>query len=601
MMTKKMWERISGIEGLHRLDLSDEEDRNYYLERMGGKEKMKREYPVLYAAYKKGVERHREKNEITVEPHLEFINPVDVEEYLREDGMVTEGEQGLYRLKTTINLDLLDVLGTPISPEEPRKFQVDIAGEIFDKNSHGMSFMGFSDSVAPTNKYSHVYKSQGLYRKEQYDNRLLTVYAEINIYDEENVLDPYIFTQDVQFGMEKPIQNLIFEAPYSKYSNNEIRILYGRDATNLSDPDYIYKSNCPEGDLGKLRTIIPIRGSVELKSSTGKGHYYSFKKLTEHPKESPLHFKRSTLNYHGEEWKIFFKEKDDEQLYKMMTDPEKPRFTVEKKENHGDILKFDLFHSGDPKDDNYYNWEDGFEKVNTDQRERVCYLSGGFEYDIETKRAEDDKVIRTKAYQIQCISVDPDQLQGNFYFDYVPGSQLIYIPPIKLWWGCHARDTEITMADGTKQRADRVQIGDRLPVYGDRILTVNNIYTGYEKELFQIQTDAGKTLKISIGHPLLREDGTAVPAEEIRTGDVILAEDGRKVSVTRVEKCLYEDEVYNFSFEGEEKENYVVAEGIYSGDLYAQNKRSGKKKQPTKEQMTLLEEMKRLRHTLPFS
>lgn len=595
MMTKKMWEKISGIKGLYRLDLSDEEDRNYYLERMGGKERLKKEYPNLYAAYKKGVKCHTEKNEITVEPHLEFINPVDVEEYKNEDAMIRKEEQGLFRLKTTINLDILDALGSPVSPAEPRKFQVDIAGQIFDKNSHGMSFMEFSDCVDPTNKYINTYKSEQLFRKEQYDDRILTVYADINIYGEDNALDPYIFTQEVQFGVEKPIQNLIFEAPYSKYDHNEIRILYARDATNLSDPDYIYASNCPTGDLGMLRTIIPIRGSVELKSSTGKGHYYSFKKLTEHPKGSPLHFKRSTLNYHGEEWKIFFKEKDDEQLYKMLTDPQNPRFKVEKKDNHGDILKFDLFHSGDPKDDNYYDWEDGFEKVNTDQRERVCYLSGGFEYDIETKRAEDDKTIKTKSYQIQCISVDPDQLQGNSYFSYVPGSQLIYIPPIKLWWGCHAGDTQITMADGTKKRADEVKIGDRLPVYGDRTLTVNNVYIGHEKELFHIRTDAGSTLKISIGHPLLREDGTSVAAEEIQAGDVILAGDGRKVSVTQVDKCPYEDEVYNFSFEGEEMENYVIAEGIYSGDLYAQNKRSGKKKQPTKEQMALLEEMRRYR------
>lgn len=595
MMTKKMWEKIAGINGLYRLDLSDEEDRNYYLERMGGKEKLKKEYPNLYAAYKRGVECYTEQDEITVEPHLEFINPVDVEEYKNEAGMTGKEEQGLFRLTTTINLDLLDTLDSPVSPAEPKKFQVAIAGQIFDKNSHGMSFMEFSDCVPPTNKYSHIYKSRELFRKEQYDNRILTVYAEINIYDEDNALNPYLFTQDVQFGVEKPIQNLIFEAPYSKYDHNEIRILYGRDARNLSDPDYVYASNNPDQNQGNMRTIIPIRGSVELKSSTGKGHYYSFKKLTEHPKESILHFKRSTLNYHGEEWKIFFKEKDDEQLYKMMTDQQKPRFQVEKKENHGDILRFDLFHSGNPGEDNYYDWEDGFEKVNTDLRERVCYLSGGFEYDIETKRAEDDKTIMTKSYQIQCISVDPDQLQGNAYFSYVPGSQLIYIPPIKLWWGCHARDTQIAMADGTKKRADEVKIGDRLPVYGDRTLTVNNVYTGHEKELFHIRTDAGSTLKISIGHPLLREDGTSVAAEEIQAGDVIMAGDGRKVRVIQVDKCPYEDEVYNFSFEGEELGNYVIAEGIYSGDLYAQNKRSGKKKQPTEEQVALFEEMKRWR------
>ena len=36
MMTKKMWEKISQTEGLYHVDLSDETDREYYLERMGG-------------------------------------------------------------------------------------------------------------------------------------------------------------------------------------------------------------------------------------------------------------------------------------------------------------------------------------------------------------------------------------------------------------------------------------------------------------------------------------------------------------------------------------------------------------------------------------
>ena len=97
----------------------------------------------------------------------------------------------------------------------------------------------------------------------------------------------------------------------------------------------------------------------------------------------------------------------------MLTDSSNPRFTVEKKSNHEDILQFDLFNEKDLTGDNHYDWEDGFEKAHTDNRERTCYLSGGFEYDIETIRASDNKVIKKKAYQIECKSVDPDQLEGR--------------------------------------------------------------------------------------------------------------------------------------------------------------------------------------------
>lgn len=595
MMTKKMWEKVSQTEGLYHVDLSDETDREYYLERMGGKGTFSRRYPGLYSAFQKGWERAEQRKDASTEVHAEFLDAVAVVPHRKKAGISGQSGENLYCLQTRISLNVLDHTHSPVSLQAPRKFQVDLSGEIFDPDSYGLSYMDFYDCVNLMNQYSREYTGETLYRKEQFDDRSLTAYAEINVYDEENVLDPYILTQTIQIGFDKPFQDIIFDAPYSKYNNNEIRILYGRDARNLSDPDYIYASNVPAGSRETLRTIVPIRGSVKLKSSNGKGNYYNFKELTKHPAESPLHFKRSTLSYNHEEWKVFFREKSDDELYAMLTDSSNPRFTVEKKSNHEDILQFDLFNEKDLTGDNHYDWEDGFEKAHTDNRERTCYLSGGFEYDIETIRASDNKVIKKKAYQIECKSVDPDQLEGRTYYTYEPGSQVVYIPPLRLWWGCHARDTQITMADGTKKRADEVEIGDRLPVYGDRILTVNNVYTGREEELFHITTDAGSTLKISVGHPLLREDGTAVPAEMVQSGDAVLAGDGSTVHVKEVKKERYEDEVYNFSFEGEEGENYVIAEGLYSGDLYAQNKRAGKKKQMTEEQKVLFAEMKRFR------
>lgn len=595
MMTKKMWEKVSQTEGLYHVDLSDETDREYYLERMGGKETFSRRYPGLYTAFQKGWERAEQGKDASTEVHAKFLDAVTTVPYRAEAGTGNQNEADLYYLGTRFDLHVLDRLHSPVSAQEPRKFQVDLSGQIFDPDSYGLSFITFYDCVGQMNQYSREYKGETLYHRKQFDNRNLIAYVEINVYDEENVLDPYIFTESVQFGIELPIQNIIFDAPHSNYNHNEIRILYGRDARNLSDPDYIYESNVPTGDQKMLRTIVPVKGSVKLKSSNGKGNYYSFNKLTEHPTGSIRHFCRSTLDYNGEVWKVFLREKGDEEVYAMLTDNENPRFTVEKKANHEDVLKFDLFNAKDPDCDNHYDWEDGFEKVSPTWIERTCYLTGGFEYDIDTVRASDNKVIMTKAYQIECKSVDPDQLAGRSYYTFEPGSQIIYIPPLRLWWGCHARDTQILMADGTKKRADEVEIGDRLPVYGERVLTVNNVYTGTEEELFHITADTGSTLKISVGHPLLQEDGTAVPAEMIQTGDAVLAGDGSVVHVTEVKKERYEDEVYNFSFEGEEGENYVIAEGLYSGDLYAQNKRAGKKKQMTEGQEALFAEMKRFR------
>lgn len=595
MMTKEMWEKLSKSQGLYHLNLSDKTDREFYLEQMGGEGLLRRKYPRMYSAFHKGWERAENQEAPSAEVHLQFIDSAAI--VPRKEAISTNMHSGeeLYYLKTKLDLDILDRKGSPITADIARTFQADLSGEVFDPDSYSLSFMTFEDCLFEMNHSIRQYQGETLYHKEQFDNRILMAYVAVNVYDEDNVLDPYIYTQSIQYGVDRPFQNIYFEAPHSDNYHNEIRILYGRSAKNLSDPDYIYKSNDPDQHDGMIKIIVPIKGMVELKSSNGKEHYYSFSKLTEHPQESPLHLKRSTMNYNNEDWKVFCRSMSNEDLYAMLTDKEHPRFTVEKKENHGDILRFDLFRSGSPDSDDYYDWEDSYLRTSKDDRERICYLSGGFEYDIEKIRISDGKVLKKKAYQIECKSVDPDQLDGRSYYTYEPGSQVIYIPPLHLWWGCHARDTRITMADGTKRRADEIRIGDRLLVYGGRTLVADNIYIGMEKELFHVITDTGNQLKISAGHPLLREDGSAVPVEMIQAGDAVLAGDGSTVHVKEVKKERYEDEVYNFSFEGEEGENYVVAEGLYSGDMYAQNRRACRKKPLSGDQEELVAEMKRFR------
>ena len=49
--------------------------------------------------------------------------------------------------------------------------------------------------------------------------------------------------------------------------------------------------------------------------------------------------------------------------------------------------------------------------------------------------------------------------------------------------------------------------------------------------------------------------------------------------------------MYNFTFEGEEEGNYIIADGLCSGDFYAQNRRSGRKPVPTQQQEALMEEL----------
>ena len=137
-MTKKMWEKISQTEGLYHVDLSDETDREYYLERMGGKETFSRRYPGLYTAFQKGWERAEQGKDASTEVHAEFLDAVAVVPHRKKAGISGQSGENLYCLQTRISLNVLDHTHSPVSLQAPRKFQVDLSGEIFDPDSYGL-------------------------------------------------------------------------------------------------------------------------------------------------------------------------------------------------------------------------------------------------------------------------------------------------------------------------------------------------------------------------------------------------------------------------------------------------------------------------------
>lgn len=114
-------------------------------------------------------------------------------------------------------------------------------------------------------------------------------------------------------------------------------------------------------------------------------------------------------------------------------------------------------------------------------------------------------------------------------------------------------------------------MGDKLISYGNKIVTVDNVYTAHEKELICVQTDRGNRIRVSQGHPLLREDGTGIDAAQFQRGDRILSASGACTTVAFVSRERYENTVYNFSFSGQTEAYYIIAEELYSGDFYAQN------------------------------
>ena len=163
---------------------------------------------------------------------------------------------------------------------------------------------------------------------------------------------------------------------------------------------------------------------------------------------------------------------------------------------------------------------------------------------------------------------------------------------------CFARDTEIKLADGRMIRADEIKIGERLACYSGKSLTVTDILTGEEKKIYHIKTRNGAEIKLTSGHILLRGDNDRVAVSVLSPGDKIMTENKTLTDIISVEEINYKGMVYNFMFEGEHEGNFLIANGFFAGDFYAQNMQSDNEKKLATEHQAMLKEFEQLKELL---
>lgn len=154
-------------------------------------------------------------------------------------------------------------------------------------------------------------------------------------------------------------------------------------------------------------------------------------------------------------------------------------------------------------------------------------------------------------------------------FDKIKKCNLIDISSIHTCRDCFEKSVRLKTCEGIMKEVQSVNIGDRLLVYGDKVVTVSNIFTGYNETICRLCCDGFKTC-MSGDHPVLSENGKGIAVNKLKVGDKIMAETGGTVKVLSVEKEPYGDIVYNLAFEGESESVYIVADGIYAGDFSAQ-------------------------------
>jgi hypothetical protein len=622
--------KIKNLNGTYKLNLADPEECAYYLESFGGETNLKDNYPLIYRSFVKAQQAdQKKKNQPMIAPlkvsrfsnadsrlapnNTELKKPIvdfnSLDFHCTHSSEINQSQQNSaneYHIYANLNGDYMDPNSNlDDASQQPQAYTVFIKGRLSNPDRGNEEFLSFERMFVNTNQSVSSLVSEISFPAKKFKDIRAQLKLTASVFDtSKNKLDSYTFQMTKNFDTTAtPFADIVIEHPVSKTNKNHINVLYGRGIWHMDAGekiDYQYPNN--NKDTGTLHTILPIKGYVKLKAKKNDS-FAKFDKLTQPSNNERL--MRSSLDYDSTDWLTYEEDLEDDALYKKLTvkdgKPTSNFIVTESEAKDGqDILYFDFYNNSFESDKDYqrrYDWgiDISSDVTGVDNRSRICYLTGQLQYDLD--RTINGLKLDTTGYSILIKSVDQDKLKhimpSREYYKFHDQSNTIYIPPIKIWWGCHARDTKIQLADGSTKRADEITVGQALICNG-KTLIVNNIYTGHELNIYQVTAANGASLQVSVGHPLLLADDTGIAAENLKPGDQIRLADHSLTEVMAIEKQPYDDLVYNFTFAGEEAANYLVANGFLSGDFYAQNSLSVKKIEPPAEHLALVAELERL-------
>lgn len=623
------------------LNLNDDEDYNYFIKHFGSEDTLKK-YPKIWNIIQNKKQGKINSENDTIE--IEYDDSYTRVLLLKED-LTKKNKRGLQRsdasfynfqINTQINacsckFDDSQEIKTKKSKYEPifctRQIKIysneeiiaNYPPEYFDINDGSVSDIIDTDFFPAHQVLNKPLKMEICYLFNNGD-------ALVRTYNVES--DTVVFYNYTK--LEQPMYNFSGQAPGKKSGN--IRFLYGREPTQnemyKGDSDYIYNGKDitirdQYNNVKVLKTIIPIKGTI----------YFE--------KNSNLIFQRIEIVPYVEEYGkigykkpyLFYASNEDEsdityiatmaaQKYNLNTDLAKylesiKAITIEPSsiKNPDDIkdlkINFDFFLEEDLKECNdqvkKYDWQCQITDATFLDEKFVyntCKLNACIVFRIYYNRLDvngniicdkDNQPILFKFDQ-QISITSKEKLTDDYkYFESKTHHPVVYIPALTICWGCYATDTLIKTINGVK-KACEIQIGDKLPTYSGKILTVSQIYVGEDKQICKIKTIDNKSIRVSGSHAMKlysenKPDGKKISAGRIKKGDILMTPNGN-VEVTSAEIEAYNDKVYNFEFAEEKVPNYIEANGFWSGDFKAQNE--PEQRELTPEQKEIRAEMKQL-------
>ena len=147
---------------------------------------------------------------------------------------------------------------------------------------------------------------------------------------------------------------------------------------------------------------------------------------------------------------------------------------------------------------------------------------------------------------------------------------------------CFTGDTLVSTEEGNR-RIDEIKPGDKVLSYNtetgeNELHEVKNVSVSKTDILVHIITDDGRDIETTMFHPFYvkNEDGTGEwkAASNLKAGDELLSEDGKKVKVSEVKVEKLAEEITFYNLELDEVHTYYVAGGVLVHNMCATDNNS---------------------------
>ena len=589
------------------LDLTDDDNYNILLESFGGEETLKK-YPKLWASLQNTRTNGRlyasdDDDLVVMDTTKPELVPYEGE---TSNSVIQKSNTDFKQFKVPCCVDLFNCKPTDTAEEraQKRKNMPDeaiISVEVYEivglnkiLKYSSPTFQPLDPSLVTNTIYSDIFSSSELEGKE-WSIVLTIAYS--------NNTNVKLFQSKYSInGGNIPTSFFNYahlEDPYYKSTTKTtkyIRFLYGRDVSQ--NDEYKGDSDYYGDDYAKLEkdefipsTIIPIKGTIHFNNLPGKKiRQIDIDNFVDDSHESGVEI--PCLHYKTDEKENILLRMGEgnsdlqKDFKKTLTDAGSFYIYVDEVNDEMTEIRFNLMLEKEGSWTTYgqYDWQAAikdaeFLNPQTDPGvkpfENICLLRCSLGYTIHYSTDPDDKEGKNEASATFDISSYMDPPPGHeFSRETKEGEKKIFLPPLMICWGCYAADTLIMTADGEKKACD-IKKGDKIPVYGGKILTVYEVFTGNDKYICNIRTTDGRSLRVSNSHAMKLysekyPNGKKISAARLKKGDLLMATEG-VLEVESVKTEEYNDMVYNFEFEEEKNSNYIMANGFWSGDIAAQN------------------------------